>query len=489
MEWQDQVMVRRVHAHLAVLASLTLVSTIACTDDEGAQTSTSDSLTDSSSGDGDGTTEGSGDGDGDASGDGDGDANPAARPNWHEDIAPLVHGSCGGCHQAGGIAPMALDSYEAASVWASLALDAIEAGAMPPWGAAQTDRCTHEHTWVEDLTLSAEDQAMFAEWIDIGTPEGDPANAAPLPEPPNLELEGISGTFQNGSDYELAGVSDDYVCFSIDLDLNETKYLDGVQMLPDNREVVHHVLVWITEDAPNNHPGPYPCFATPKVPLDQAKLVSIWVPGSPPTELPEDVSVEVPPGSHVVLAYHYHSPGAGPYVDRSSVALRWRDEPTPWLGEFVLLGITPSAPELTDPPFLIPAGATGHRETIGVPWTDGDAKVFSAATHMHYVGRDQIIGIQRPGQEPAESDCLLHTPDWDFNWQRFYDIDAPIQAMPTLTNQDTVWMDCEFDNTLDNPGVAQALNEQGLSEPLDIGWGEGSLDEMCLAMLGVAYEQ
>src|SRR5690606_34914203 len=131
--------------------------------------------------------------------------------------------------------------------------------------------------------------------------------------------------------------------------------------------------------APTGAPGPYPCFATPAggIPISQAKLVAIWVPGSTATEFPEGVSVEVPPGSHVVLAYHYHPPGEGTYVDQSSVALRWRDEPTEWLGEFVFLGVAPSAPKLITAPFMIPAGAVDHPETVGEPWNKQDVSVFS----------------------------------------------------------------------------------------------------------------
>ena len=41
---------------------------------------------------------------------------------------------------------------------------------------------------------------------------------------------------------------------------------------------------------------------------------------------------------------------------------------------------------------------------------------------------------------------------------------------------------------LANPGVARALREQGLEAPVDVGLGEGSLDEMCLIGAGVVVE-
>jgi hypothetical protein len=65
----------------------------------------------------------------------------AASPTWHADVAPLVSASCGGCHTDGGIAPFVLDSYEAAAPMASAMADATASGAMPPWGAQETDEC------------------------------------------------------------------------------------------------------------------------------------------------------------------------------------------------------------------------------------------------------------------------------------------------------------------------------------------------------------
>ena len=32
------------------------------------------------------------------------------------------------------------------------------------------------------------------------------------------------------------------------------------------------------------------------------------------------------------------------------------------------------------------------------------------------------------------------------------------------------------------------LAEQGLDQPQDVFWGEGSLDEMCMALLGIAWQ-
>ena len=48
-------------------------------------------------------------------------------------------------------------------------------------------------------------------------------------------------------------------------------------------------------------------------------------------------------------------------------------------------------------------------------------------------------------------------------------------------------MRCTYDNTLNNPGVVEALGQQGLEEPVEVRLGEETLDEMCLGIYGIAF--
>ena len=76
---------------------------------------------------------------------------------------------------------------------------------------------------------------------------------------------------------------------------------------------------------------------------------------------------------------------------------------------------------------------------------------------------------------------------WDFNWQRGYGYDADLNEMPTMGNGDTVALTCRFNNSMTNPNVRAALDERGLSEPVDVKLGDDTLDEMCLGAFGVVY--
>ena len=440
-------------------------------------------------GDGDGDP-GDGDGDGDP-GDGDGDA---LRPNWHQDIAPLVHENCMGCHADGGIAPFSLETYEAAAPWGALIDDQVSQGLMPPWGAIETDECQPAHDWRNDLRLSSDEKQLFADWVAAGTPEGDPEDAAPLPAPPNLDLSNPSATFQNPSAFTVGGNEDSFICYSIDPGLSSDVWITGMQLVPDNAQVVHHVLIYVDPAANSaavaDQNGSYPCFGTAGV--DGAKLLGSWVPGAVPLDMPDDIGLPMPAGSRIILAYHYHPTGGADEIDQSSLAVRWVDQKPPYEGLVDLLGNFPTAPGLEPGPndpggtavFAIPAGVSDHTETMSITLPDSIPPIdlFALGTHMHYVGVDMKVWIERDGQEI----CLIQTPRWDFNWQRNYMIDASIGQFPKVRGGDVIKLRCTYDNTLDNQLLAEALAAAGMDAPTNVYLGESSIEEMCLILFGLA---
>lgn len=422
------------------------------------------------------------------------DTGEPLRPNWHQDIAPLVYEHCVGCHFDGGIAPFSLDTYEKAAPWAAMLDEAVRDGVMPPWGAMETDLCQPDHAWKNDLRLPEQDKQLFADWLAADTPEGDPALAVALPEPPSLELADPSGVFQNPEPFTVGGTSDSFVCVAIDPQLEQDVWVTGVQMVPDNHEVLHHVLIYIdtlaTSDAMIDENSTFPCEGG-FVSFDGSMQISTWVPGAVPTETPPEVGFEMPANSRIILAYHYHPTGAGDEVDQSSIALRWTEDKPPYNAIMGLFGngqgLEPGPNDPGgEPVFMIPANVADHTETMSITLPDilPPLDLFTVGTHMHYVGRDMRIWLERDGEEI----CLLHTPAWDFNWQRNYDIDAPVGEMPKVQGGDVLRIECSFDNTLANPFLVEALAEKGLTEPQPVFLGEESLDEMCLMLWGLATD-
>ena len=69
---------------------------------------------------------------------------------------------------------------------------------------------------------------------------------------------------------------------------------------------------------------------------------------------------------------------------------------------------------------------------------------------------------------------ILRIDDWDFNWQQSYQFQES-QFLPAGTKVKVI---ATFDNSASNPNNPN-------SPPKDIGWGEKTTDEMCIAFLEV----
>lgn len=421
----------------------------------------------------------------------------SAAPTWHQDIAPLVTRSCVGCHVTGGVAPFPLDTYELASAQAQAIAAAVESGSMPPWDAVVDQGCAPTHGWKDDLSLTAEDKALLRAWADGGAPEGDAASATTLPDPPDVALDGANQRLTPDVAFVAGGTSDQFGCVSLDPGLTADRWLTGLQVDPDDDRVVHHVLVFTD---PNGESAAWgdtwqECFSAPT--FSGMQLVGAWAPGAPPFEPPATSAVAITAGTRLVMQVHYHPAGLEGESDRTAIDLRWSDEAPEWDAMLALLGNAGSAregllsgPDDADPDspeFLIPAGAAGHTETIQYDLSrrTGEFRIFAAGTHMHYLGTGMEIRWRRPQEDHGPTDeCLVETA-WDFNWQRTYAYDAAIEDLPVGKGGDSLWMQCTYDNTLDNPGVQRALDDAGLSEPIDVRLGETTLDEMCLGVFGI----
>jgi hypothetical protein len=414
------------------------------------------------------------------------------RPNWHGDIAPIVHARCVGCHHSGGVAPFDLSSYEAAAPWAEQLAEAVAARTMPPWGAHETEACQPAHGWVDDLRPSAAEIDAIAEWAALGAPEGDPTTAAPLPSPPDGSLADPSDILEAPAPVAVEGTFDSYACVSLDPGLDELVWITGVELLPDAAEIVHHALLMLDETGASAElagpDGSYPCEE-----LHLGTMLGSYFPGSAATELPDQVGVPFPVGARIVVGYHYHPTGAEPTSDHSRLAVRWTSEPPAYEALISTLGNATSAaegllPGPADPEgvptFMIPAGAGDHSEImeITIPEWLPTVELFMLGPHMHHVGADFRVTLERAG----ETRCLLHDPHWDFDWQRTYTIDAQLGSFPTLEAGDVLRLRCGYDNSLANPELVETLAEFGLDAPINVYFGSAGLDEMCMLVYGIA---
>lgn len=394
-----------------------------------------------------------------------GDTATGDAPTWYQDVEPIVTARCASCHYDGGIAPFALDSYEAASARAGAMASATSAGVMPPY---PPDTSCNSYRY--DRSLSDEQIQTLSDWADADAPEGDATNpGAPL----DVEVESLSRVdveLALSEPYTPTDSPDEYRCFPFEWTEGAT-YVTGFGVTPGEPRVVHHVIAYgISGDDAEavagwdaDDPGAgYACYGGPNPSRGSDDRVSSdwiggWVPGSSGSDLPEGLGIRIEEGSIIVVQIHYNMETAGALPDQTSVQFKIDDavdDPATVAKVFDPTWI------LDEDAMLIPAGEEAtYSYDLSLP---ADLTLYRVGLHMHQIGQSaSLVRIQDDGTET----CLLDIPDWDFHWQGSYELAEPL----SMDRGDTVRLSCSFDNT----GAE------------DVAWGEGSSDEMCLGLATV----
>ena len=102
-----------------------------------------------------------------------GGAERDAQVTFAKDVAPILQRSCENCHRPGGGAPMSLVSYSDVRPWARSIKNRTMAGEMPPWFIDKNIGIQH---FKDDPSLSREEIATIAAWVDNGAKRGNPAD-------------------------------------------------------------------------------------------------------------------------------------------------------------------------------------------------------------------------------------------------------------------------------------------------------------------------
>jgi hypothetical protein len=307
--------------------------------------------------------------------------------------------------------------------------------------------------------------------------------------------------------------TDDYRCFVLDPGLQRDSLVAGVDILPDNPTLVHHVIVHKVDpdrvvealalEAAAPDPG-YSCFggsgleSSPGDGLDRATWVGAWAPGGGERVLDEDLGIPLPQGSRLVIQMHYSLLG-GPGSDRSTVRLRVADDDgTKRSLETMLLPAPVELPcrQRNQGGLCVrdravhdvverfgDAGRTGDRlHFLCGPAAPGPTQsctrdvhevgtVRAVSGHMHLLGAAMTIAVN--AGTPSER-RLLDIPVWDFDDQGAVPLEEPVRVAPG----DTLTVTCTHD---------QALRDRlpafdGVPERYVV-WGEGTTDEMCLGIV------
>ncbi len=394
----------------------------------------------------------------------------AQEVTWSDHIACLVYSHCTPCHNDKGIAPFPLQSYDNAFQYRYAMEAAISTRIMPPWPPGNS------HQIAGKRSLSDEEVQLFRDWVETGAL---PGNSTEEPSPPNVQTE-----------FEIADPDlviqlpeftvpdlrelDLYRCFVAMTNESEDKYITGVEIIPGNRSIVHHVILYqdtsgIPQQKDHSDPDPgYTCFGG--VGTNSASMIAGWVPGSSATYTPEGMGIFFPKGATIVAQLHYPEGNAG-MVDSTSIRIRFSDkedlrrvEVLPVLNHFSSM----------DRPLYIPANTrqTFHQKFFPVPF---DVTLVGIAPHAHLICESMkayattIRGDTIP---------LIDIPHWDFEWQGFYSFKKPVK-IPAWS---TVHGVASYNNTTSNHHLPGDV-------PVDVTVGEATTDEMMLFFFSITGYQ
>ena len=410
----------------------------------------------------------------DNDGAGGGGVAPADAVTYQGHLRAVIEKNCVSCHSSDGIGPFALDSYEAVQRVAPAVVDAVKSRRMPPWLAGPGCQ-----DYRDDVSMNDADVGLFQRWFDHGRIEGDPAtyvapatnplrtNQAQMSVPPTTTLRGAEPYQPNPAR------PDDYRCFVLPHEFTEETFITASKVVPDKTQLVHHVIVYLVQpefaegvvalDAADPDIG-YSCFGG--VGAGTPRLISGWAPGREERPTASDAAIRIPKGAKLVMQMHYNVLGADPVPDHTEFHM-WTTTDKPSL----LVHTFPLAHLGIDIPANEPASKHSRvfRNNTDAPWT-----VVGVAPHMHLLGTKLRATAQHAS---GDEECLVDIPRWDFGWQGSYLFDN--EKAVVIQPGESVRLECQYDNSAANQPV---VNGERL-DPKRVFWGEGTLDEMCLAFL------
>lgn len=375
-----------------------------------------------------------------------GETSSSPPPDYAGTVAAILHARCAECHRPGGIAPMSFLSYDEARPWAKSIRRSVESREMPPW---HPDPAHGE--WANDMSLSAEEIDAIVRWVDAGAPAGDLALA---PAPPTFEAGWRLGEPDLVIDlppYTVpAGGPDILFDHVVKAEIPRGSWLSGVEFLPGDLRVVHHITGYVG-NASMNGPGGAAAAFSPTV-----KVFVIWAGGQPPLEYPDGVGHRLSPRQIFTFNMHYHPVEHEEVVDVTRVGLHFG------VGEIERACFNVSAASQS---LLIPPGESNYERSAFYQFA-ADSQIVSLFPHMHYRGKDMTYVLALPD---GERRTLLRVPKYSFGWQRVYYPKEPIDA-PKGSRLEMV---AHFDNSAANP-----------DNPDPTAWvrtGEQTNDEMGIA--------
>ncbi|MEM9411221.1 MAG: alkyl hydroperoxide reductase, partial [Planctomycetota bacterium] len=374
--------------------------------------------------------------------------NPITNPTvtYCNQISRLIQNHCLECHRRGEIGPFSMDEYDEVKGWAEMIVEVVENRRMPPWHA------TDEHSEFSNARiLSDSDRQTFREWLDQGTPYGD---ATKLPEPLQL-TEGWRLARQPDRIISMrerpfkvpADGTVEYQYFVVDPGFKKDVWITAAEVIPGNRSVVHHSIVFVRPPDGSRFRG--------------LGWLAAYVPGQVPPPLRETHARFVPANSKLVFQQHY-TPVGTDQDDITKIGILFGDPKEITHEVYTLAALNQS--------FEIPPLSSSVKVQSEVPQFPRNGSLLGLMPHMHYRGKS----FQFYCSDKEVKRQLIDVPSYDFNWQHNYQLKEEIE----LSDVRSLTCQFEFDNSDQNPFNPDPSET--------VTWGDQTWEEMAVAFVEVA---
>ena len=451
-------------------------------------------------------------------------------PTFNKDVASIIFNNCVSCHRPDQVAPMSLMSYQEIRPWARAIKDKVTKREMPPWRA---DGRFGEFR--NDRRLSAEQIDTIVAWADGGAPQGDTPLTAQLPSindswthpsgrPPDMII-----AMANPISVQAEGELPNFTFYEeLPAELKkEDRFIEAIQILPGVLPAVHHSSFGVGALPPGTKIGAGPAW--PGGPVIQGALINIKT-GKPVADLVGDVNeaaevrgggrqgvqqsgefrfccyvpggtfrqyragagYRMPHDGYISWGVHY-TPVGRPVVDRTRVGLWFQKEVAHEIQgggtgtqKHIVLGKELVDDDITPVRTRSVVGNTGFPALPVIPpysknWSittvrafPDDVTLYTVWPHMHTRGKEMTYVLTYPdGREQV----VLSVPNYDFNWQIFYELKEPLK----IPAGSTLKLVGSYDNSV--------TNKWNPAPQKEVYWSEQSWDEMYVGFTDISIDK
>ena len=358
--------------------------------------------------------------------------------SYAKQVVPILTEKCVSCHQAGGIAPWAMDSYDKVKGWSAMMREVLMNRRMPPWYADPA-----VGSFSNDRSLSAEQMRTLVHWIDAGAPRGEGQDPLaqrkaqvvaewPLGEPDLV----IDVPEQQIPAYGVI----DYRYLNIPVPFDRDVWVRAVHLRPSNRAVMHHALAFIGYR-----------------PESEESFFAAYGAGFPIEPFPADSGRLLPKGTVLTFQLHYTAVGYAT-TDRPRLAIYLYKRPP----SRELVVTSAWTRDMRIPPY-------DADYPVQAKFVFGqDALLHSFLPHMHLRGSYISYEAHYPD---GRSEVLLSVPKYHFYWQHLYSLRTP-KPIPAKTE---ILVRGAFDNSRSNPANPDPSKE--------VRYGPQTWDEMFIGYM------